>query len=164
MSETALPSGDPHAAPRFSAILRPHRSLSRTGFIILMSFVGFVSFVAGVGFLSIGAWPVFGFFGLDAGLVWLAFHLNYRQARAYETVQIFERKLVLTQVSATGQVRRHELNPYWARVEVKSYPNGRTDLRLVSHGRIHSFGRFLTDEERRGFSDTLSDALAAARR
>jgi len=32
----------------FSALLTPHRSLSRTGFIVLMVFLSVVSFVAGL--------------------------------------------------------------------------------------------------------------------
>ena len=32
-------------------------------------------------FLLAGAWPVFGFFGLDVLLVYWAFRLNYRRAR-----------------------------------------------------------------------------------
>ena len=49
----------------FSALLTPHRSLNRTGFLVLMAFVCVVSFAAGMVFLLMGAWPVFGFFGLD---------------------------------------------------------------------------------------------------
>ena len=57
---------DPISEPTlFSATLTPHRSLGRTGFVILMLAVGGVSFVAGLVFLIAGAWPVFGFFGLD---------------------------------------------------------------------------------------------------
>ena len=48
-----------------TATLTPHRSLSRTGFLALMIFLGTVSFAAGVAFLLMGAWPVFGFLGLD---------------------------------------------------------------------------------------------------
>ena len=40
--------------------------------------IGAVSFVAGVVFLLMGAWPVFGFFGLDVLLLYWAFRLNYR--------------------------------------------------------------------------------------
>ena len=49
----------------FSALLTPHRSLNRTGFLVLMAFLCAVSFAAGMVFLLMGAWPVFGFFGLD---------------------------------------------------------------------------------------------------
>ena len=50
----------------FSALLTPHRSLDRTGFLVVMTVVIAVSFAAGVAFLIMGAWPVVSFFGLDA--------------------------------------------------------------------------------------------------
>lgn len=164
MSETGLPSNRPQETALFSAVLRPHRSLSRGGFVLLMSVIGVVSFVAGMAFLAIGAWPVLGFFGLDVLLVWLAFHLNYRAARAFETIEIYERELVVTQIAASGRALHHGFNPYWARVSLATLPDGRTDLRLSSHGRVLSFGRFLTDDERREFADALDVALVQARR
>ena len=54
----------------FSARVTPHRSLNRTGFTVLMAFVGVVSFVAGIAFYLMGAWPVLGFFGLDVLLIY----------------------------------------------------------------------------------------------
>ena len=56
--------------PFFNALLTPHRSLGRTGFTILMGTLVFGWLATGALFLSQGAWPVFGFFGLDvlAGL------------------------------------------------------------------------------------------------
>ena len=57
----------------FSAMLTPHRSLNRVGFLVLMAFLSVVSFAAGVTFLILGAWPVFGFFGLDVLAVYFAF-------------------------------------------------------------------------------------------
>jgi len=68
----------------FSAIITPHRSLGPRGFLIFMLCLGGLSFIAGVIFVSLGAWPVFGFFGLDVLLVYFAFRANYRSARAYE--------------------------------------------------------------------------------
>ena len=38
--------------------------------------------------LLTGAWPVMGFFGLDVLLVYVAFKLNYRSGRLYETVEL----------------------------------------------------------------------------
>ena len=68
----------------FSARVTPHRSLNRTGFLVLMTFVGAVSFVAGIAFCMMGAWPVLGFFGLDLLVIYWAFRINYRRALAYE--------------------------------------------------------------------------------
>lgn len=164
MSETGLPSAAAPEAPMFRAVLRPYRSLSGPAFLILMGLFGFVSFATGIVFLMMGAWPVLGFCGLDVALVWLAFHLNYRAALRYETVEIFERELVVTHVAPSGEEAwRYAFNPYWARVSLATLGNGRTDLRLSSHGRSLSLGRFLTDDERRRFADALGLALARAR-
>ena len=65
----------------FSALLTPHRSLNRTGFLVLMVLLGAVSFAAGMVFLMMGAWPVFGFFGLDVLAIWWAFRANFRSAQ-----------------------------------------------------------------------------------
>jgi uncharacterized membrane protein len=147
----------------FRAVLHPHRSLSPRGFLILMLAIGSVSFVSGMAFLMMGAWPVMGFFGLDVLLVYIAFKLNYRAARAYELVELTPRTLTLQQVSASGESRRFEFNPYWVRVLFTEWPDGRTHLRLASHGRELEFARLLSDEERRDFADALRRALDAGR-
>ena len=53
----------------FEARLKPHRSLSRAGFIAVMAVLGGASLTVGSAFLMMGAWPIFGFFGLDVLLV-----------------------------------------------------------------------------------------------
>ena len=60
----------------------------RGAFSIFMLCLGGLSFVSGVVFVLMGAWPVFGFFGLDVLLVYLAFRANFRAARAYEEVTV----------------------------------------------------------------------------
>src|SRR5512143_1999634 len=97
----------------FSAVLRPHRSLGRIGFMILIVVFGLVSFIAGVAFLLIGAWPVFGFFGLDVLLLYWAFKLNYRYAAEYEQVTVTPTQLKVRKVSYRGRVREWVLNPLW---------------------------------------------------
>ena len=67
----------------FSARVTPHRSLNRTGFLVLMGFVSVVSFAAGIAFLLMGAWPVFGFFGLDVLVIYWAFRINFRSAERH---------------------------------------------------------------------------------
>lgn len=81
-------SEDESGTATFSAILTPYRSLSKKGFMVLITFVSVVCFGLGLFFLSIGAWPVFGFLGLDVLLVYGAFILNYRSEREYETVRL----------------------------------------------------------------------------
>ena len=91
---------DPISEPTlFSAVMTPHRSLGRKGFMIVMLAVAGVSFVAGLVFLIAGAWPVTGFFGLDVALVYWAFRANYRAASAYEQIVITPTELVFRKVS-----------------------------------------------------------------
>jgi uncharacterized membrane protein len=131
--------------------------------LILMSAVGIVSFVTGLVFLIIGAWPVLGFFGLDALLIYIAFKLNYRSGRLLETVELTPSLLTLTRVHPSGARESFDFNPYWVRVLLSERPDGRTELRLASHGREYPFARFLTDDERRDFAKALTGALGAAR-
>jgi len=153
----------PDKREAFRAVLYPHRSLGPTGFLILMSAIGGVSFITGMAFLLKGAWPVFGFFGLDVALIYAAFKLNYRSGRLYETVELTPDVLTVTRVSPSGKAESFDFNPYWVRVHLTEGPQGRTDVRLASHGREFSFARFLTDDERRDLSKALAGALAQAR-
>src|SRR5271170_2596979 len=104
----------------FSAIVTPHRSLSSLGFLIVMAAVGGVSFAAGMMFLLMGAWPVFGFFGLDVLLVYWAFRANYRAAKAYEEVMVTPSELRVRKVSHRGQVAEWTLNPMWSKLDLES--------------------------------------------
>lgn len=160
---TAKGSQTQDKSGNFHAVLTPHRSLSPQGFTLLMALVGGVSFVAGMVFLIAGAWPVFAFFGLDVALIYLAFKLNYRAARAYETVDLTPEALTLTRVDAAGRQKQVGLNPYWARVDLREWPDGRTVLSVVAQGREVTFGRFLTDDERRDLAMALRGALLEAR-
>lgn len=148
---------------QFRAILTPHRSLSPTGFLILMTALSAISFVTGVVFLTMGAWPVTGFFGLDVLFIYVAFKLSYRSGRLCEIVELTPAKLSLTRVHPSGRREQFDCNPYWARVNLLEGPDGRTDLKLLSQGREEALGRFLTEDERRDFARVLRGALLEAR-
>lgn len=147
----------------FYAVLRPYRSLGRTGFLVLMTALGVMTVVTGVAFYLMGAWPVTGFFGLDLALVYFAFKLNYRAARLYETVDLTPDRLVWTRVHPSGRRERFDCNPYWARVNLREWPDGKTALRIASQGRMLTLGSFLSDEERRELAEALKVALLEAR-
>ena len=104
----------------FSALLTPHRSLNRTGFLVLMAFLTVVSFAAGVAFLLMGAWPVFGFFGLDVLAIYWAFRINFRRARASEEIRVTPSELRVRRISHRGHVVEFVLNPLWVRLDQKT--------------------------------------------
>ena len=149
----------------FSAVLTPHRSLGPRGFLIFMLVLGGLSFVSGMAFVLMGAWPVFGFFGLDVLLVYVAFRANYRAARAYEVVTVTGSELTLRQVSHRGKVREWTLNPLWVRLERIAHEEfGIERLFLVSRGRRVPIAGFLGPAEKASFAKALAQALGEAKR
>jgi uncharacterized membrane protein len=149
----------------FSALLTPHRSLNRTGFLVLMSFLSAVSFAAGIAFWIMGAWPVLGFFGLDLLMIYWAFRINFRRANATEEITVTPSQLRVRRVSHRGHVVEWVLNPLWVRLDQKSDAEfGIERLYLVSRGRRVSIGSFLGPDEKASFARALMGALQAARR
>jgi uncharacterized membrane protein len=149
----------------FSARLTPHRSLNRTGFLVLMALVCAVSFVAGLAFLLMGAWPVFGFFGLDVLVIYWAFRVNFRRGDASEEITITPSELRLRRVSHRGHVVEWVLNPLWVRLDQKTHAEfGIERLYLVSKGRHVSVGSFLGPDEKASFAKALLAGLQAAKR
>ena len=149
----------------FSALLTPHRSLNRTGFLVLMVFLSVVSFAAGLAFLLMGAWPVLGFFGLDVLAIYWAFRVNFLRARASEEISMTPSELRVRRVSHRGHVVEWVLNPLWVQLDQKTHAEfGIEKLYLVSKGRRVSIASFLGPDEKASFAKTLLAALQAARR
>jgi uncharacterized membrane protein len=149
----------------FSAVITPHRSLGRVGFWILIGAYGLISFVAGIAFLLMGAWPVFGFFGLDVLLLYWALKLNYRHAAAYEEVKVTPAALTVRKVSHRGIARQWVLNPLWVRLEKVVHAEfGIERLFLVSRGKELAIASFLGPDEKASFAKALGAAINEAKR
>lgn len=146
----------------FDAVITPHRSLSPKGFTILMLLIGGIGFVCGMVFMIAGAWPVLGFFGLDVALIYLAFRLNYRAARAVEKVRLTREELTISRLDHRGRGIEIAIQPYWLKVEVVGRDCAE-EIRLRSHGEIHTVGASLSPPERVAFAEELSAALDAVR-
>ena len=141
----------------FKALLTPHRSLTRGGFIALMSFFGAVSFAAGMAFLLMGAWPVLGFFGLDVLIIWWAFRINFKRGNASEEIFVTTSEIRLRRVSHRGHVVEWAFNPLWVQLDQKIHPEyGVERLTLVSRGRRVSVASFLGADEKAMARRTLS--------
>ena len=156
---------DPADQMLFTARLTPHRSLSRTGFVVLMAVASAISFGAGMVFLLMGAWPVFGFFGLDVLLIYWAFRINFRHAEASEEISITPSELRVRRTSHRGHTVEWVLNPLWVRIDKETHEEfGIERLYLVARGRHISIASFLGPDEKSSFVKALSEALQAAKR
>jgi uncharacterized membrane protein len=152
-----------HAEPRrvfFERVLLPYRSLPPRGFNILMLVLAAISIAAGTLFVSLGAWPVCGFFGLDVGLVYLAFRLSYRSARQRETLLLADDRLTVERVGIRGDRQVWNFQPFWVRVVYEERPDDSNRLALASHGESVPIGTFLPAPVRREVAATLRAALA----
>lgn len=150
--------------PFFRALLTPHRSLGRTGFAILMGALLFGWIVTGAFFLSAGAWPVFGFFGLDVVAVYVAFRINYRAAKAREEVSMSRTSLDIRKTAPSGKSEAFRFNPFWARFQVARHQEiGITTMAVEGQGRSVTIGGFLNPDDRESFATAFARALATAK-
>lgn len=148
----------------FHAILTPHRSLGRQGFVLLMATLATSWLVTGLFFLSKGAWPIFGFFGLDVLAIYVAFKLNYRSARQHEEVRLTRQELLIAKVTPKGERREMRFNPFWTKFDIARHPLiGVTDMRVISRQRFVRIGDFLNPEDKTSFADAFQRALATVR-
>jgi uncharacterized membrane protein len=155
--DAALPA--PLGRPFFERVLLPHRSLPPRGFHAMMLILGLVSLAVGIGFVSVGAWPVTGFFGLDVALVYLAFRLNYRSARRSEILRLAGDAFTVERISVRGSRRVWRFQPFWLRVVLEERDADRNRLFVASHGRFLAIGDFLPPAARRELAATIRDAL-----
>jgi uncharacterized membrane protein len=144
----------------FERVLLPHRSLPSHGFHVLMAILFVFSVAVGIGFVSIGAWPVCGFFGLDVALIYLAFRLSYRSARRREILRLAGDEFTVERVSIRGERRLWRFQPFWLRVVLDRRPDDTCRLSLVSHGKSLAIGDFLPPSSRPELAQSLREALA----
>jgi uncharacterized membrane protein len=144
----------------FERVLLPHRSLPPAAFHVLMLLLGLVSLAMGIGFLLLGAWPIFGFFGLDVAAVYVAFRLSYRSARQREILRLAGDDFTVERIDIYGERRRWEFQPFWLRVVLEERPDESNRLLLASHGKSLVIGDFLGAPMRRELAQSLRLALS----
>jgi uncharacterized membrane protein len=147
----------------FERVLLPHRSLPPRGFHWLMLLLGIVSLAVGLGFVAIGAWPICGFFGLDVGLLYLAFRLSYRSARQREILRLAGDDFTVERIDIYGERRLWRFQPFWLRVILEERPDESNRLLLASHGRSLVIADFLGAPMRRELAETLHTVLSGWR-
>lgn len=156
MNDESTPNGP---AVYFDAKLRPHRSLNPTGFAIVMLAASVLGFAIGISFMIAGAWPVFGFCGLELILLYVAFRLNYRSGREYEHIRLTDTGLQIRRYGPKGETGRENIEPSWLRVAVSETAPDKGQLVLSSHGQSVTIGGFLPSAERHEVAEALRAAI-----
>ena len=151
--------------PVFSAELHPYRSLGRNGHRIFFVIAGALSLAHMAVFMISGAWPVVMFFGADFLILFGAFWLNNRAAKAREVVSLSRTNISIRKISPSGRETEHVFNPFWARFLVSRKARiGITAMHVRGNGRETDVGTFLPLDDRERFATAFSGALARVKR
>jgi uncharacterized membrane protein len=149
--------------PIFEAVIVPHRSLSRRGLRLLLGAIALVCVVNATVCISIGAWPVGGFTGVELLLAAVLLRLNALSARASEMVLLTSEALRIVRTDRKGRREEQVLSPAWLTVTLEDRPGRVSGLWLTLRGRHVEIARSLGEDEKRDLAKALADALHAWR-
>jgi uncharacterized membrane protein len=152
-------------APLFSALMRPHRSLSSRRLVSIIGLVALSGLLLALPFVFMGYWPVAGFYGLDIALLYWAFRQNIRDGKAYEEIKLSSLELFVRKVDGKGREACWFFSPLWTRLEHdRGSDQEIRHLHLISRGVRLSVGEYLSAEDREDFGQCLGTALRDARK
>jgi uncharacterized membrane protein len=143
----------------FEALIVPHRSLSRRGLNLLLWGIGALCMVNAAVFVSIGAWPVGGFTGLELLLAGYLLRLNAHAARASELLVLTPDALRIIRTDVRGRREERRLPPGWLSVTLQERPGRVPALIAAAGGRKEEIGLSLGELEKRDLGAALAEAL-----
>jgi uncharacterized membrane protein len=146
------------------AVITPHRSLSRKGFIVLIGVLTAINCVTAGVFIALGAAPVPAFLGLDLVAVVAALIASNRAADRKERVQVTAGEVRVMLETRRGVETLWTSPTAFTRVALNGEAEDETDLRLVLSDKEHPVARALSRPERLEFAQALDKAIWRARR
>lgn len=151
-------------APLFAAELTPPRSMNPKGLRILFGLIVLFCALPALVFLSVGAWPIVGFMGLDVAAITWALWASFKAGLNRETVTLWPEKLELIATDAKGAVKARLFRPRHVRLIVERDFNERTTALKLREGDVDTeFGAFLTPDEKSSLAKAFGTALRKAR-
>jgi uncharacterized membrane protein len=146
------------------AEIRPNRSLSERGFIILIAIVTVANCASAAVFLAMGATFVLFFLAIDVLAVIVAFLVSFRAARRIERVQVTSSEVrVLYETQKASQLV-WESPTAFTRVYVERDEERTVALKLALSGREAEIAAALSPGERADFAKSLERAIWRAKR
>jgi uncharacterized membrane protein len=146
------------------AEIRPNRSLSERGFIVLISVVTAANCASAAVFLAIGATFVPVFLGLDVLAVLVAFLVSFHAARRVERVQVTASEIRVTHETPKWTRLVWESPTAFTRLQVEKDEQRTVALKLALSGREAEVAAALSPGERADFAKALERAIWRAKR
>jgi uncharacterized membrane protein len=153
----------PDARIHLDTVITPERSLSTTGFKVLLGLLIAVNLILAIFFLVLGAAPVPIFLGLDVLGVFIAFRISYRRALTRERVVVTADQVqVLKELG--GKARQVWSSPTaFTRVALDRTGRHGAELRLELSNRGLRVGQALGPKAREDLAESLEAAIRSAR-
>jgi len=145
------------------AEIRPHRSLSERGFIILIAVVTLANCCSAAVFIYMGAFYVPFFLGVDVLAIVVAFLASFRAARQLQRVQVTSREVTVIHETPRWRKVLWESPTAFTRVAVDREEGRTLAVRLSLSGRQLPVAQWLSPRERGEFAAALQEAISAAR-
>lgn len=153
------------AALYMDAEIRPNRSLSERGFIILISVITLVNVACAAVFVRMGAHFVLPFLGIDVAAIIVAFLASFASGRVVERIQVSPGEVRVTYETPKLSRVVWESPTAFTRITVEKDEEDRVmALRLALSGRETPVAAALSPGERGEFARALEDAIWKARR
>jgi len=146
------------------AEIRPNRSLSERGFIVLIAVVTLANCASAAVFVAMGATFVPIFLGVDLLAVIFAFIASFHAAKRVERVQVTSRDIRVTQETPRASWVLWESPTAFTRVHVEKDDGRLVGLKLALSGRELSVAGALSPRERAEFAQALERAIWQAKR
>ena len=147
------------------AEIKPNRSLSERGFIILISVITLVNVACAAVFVRMGAHYVLPFLGLDVVAIVVAFLASFRAGRVIERVQVSAQAIKITyETPRLVRVVWESPTAFTRVIAERDAEDRMMALRLALSGRETAVAAALSPGERRDFALALENAIREARR
>ena len=106
-----------------------------------------------------GAWPVFGFFGLDVLLVYIFFKINFKSGKKKERILLTSNQLIIEFYESQKIVKTYFLNPNWLKINLIQLKNQTSKLQISSINKAIIIGSFLRYQEKKKVIELLQKVL-----
>ena len=143
----------------FCVELSPNKSGTTRNIHIIIGLLLCLFIPTGLVFSLLGAWPVFGFMGIELGLLYIAFRCNQRDAKAYERLSLNNDSFVFERHDPWRGYESWTFQPQWLQVKIDHSNEYETCLTLNSKGKHLAFGIYLTSNEKSAVAELLFTAL-----
>jgi len=148
-----------------NAEIKPNRSLSERGFIVLISVITGANVASAIFFLNLGASLVPLFLGVDVLAITAAFLASFRAGRIIERVKVSASEVVISYETPRASRIVWESPTAFTRVATERDEDNRViALKVMLSGRHASVAAALSPSERGEFARALENAIWRAKR